>query len=188
MARKKTSVALDAETTDWLSLEPGSASEAIERLVKDEINRRQEADLAEQVRLKKLKPRDRYLAAVKANFHERYSLQVANVTQSQLDKWAEDESFVNEFSACQLDYLEALERRIASGLVTNSAVVTGLIAILNNNHPQYGFSRSKFMTEVFEPLFGALLKIVKEEVSSKSYSTINEKFQAVSEVRLSRFG
>lgn len=190
MSRAKTSVVLSEQHKTWLQSQ-GSISGVLAELVEEARNRDAAAERERQAKLEKLSPKERFLFWVTERFYIPLAQAAAGATESDVEKWAKDPSFMDRIVARQQEFLNGLELLIieaARGVRhIDKAAMTGLIALLNNLSPNWGRIKAEFLGRILGPVFDRLLKIVKAKVPAPVYKEIAEEFAAYREVAFSEF-
>jgi hypothetical protein len=86
------------------------------------------------------------------------------------------------------DDIEHMVIRAAKGqLKIDKTAMFGLVAWLNNNHPNWGRIKTEFLQRAFAPLFQQLLKAVKRKVPPAVYKELCDEFDQIREARFLSF-
>lgn len=174
------------EQKDWLK-EGGDVSKKLRRLVAQAMAEQQAAKVEEA--REEMDPDERFLDAVVEHYRFHKACEAADVDpEEMLALIEEDEDFARAFNEAQLQHAYDVEAIIVAnareGLELNSAAITGIIAWLNNNHPDWGEMRYKSFMRIFRPIFKLQQKAIKKRAPANLYKELAAEFEAITESRL----
>lgn len=134
----------------------------------------------------------RFLEAVQKHYRFHRACEVANVDPDEMTVLLEsDEDFEAAYIEAQSRYIDEIEDLVIQAAKgerkIDKSAMTGLIAWLNNNHPNWGRIKTELLQRAFGPLFNDLLKAVKKRVSSSVYKDLCEDFESIRETRFLSF-
>ncbi len=176
------------EQAEWLATQNRNLSQAIRDLItrampggdlhESDVDRRQKVV--------------RFLEAVAEHYRFHKACEIAKVDEDEMTELIEsDPEFEEAYIEAQSRYIDDVEDLVIQAAKgdrkIDKSAMTGLIAWLNNNHPNWGRIKTEMLQRAFGPLFKDLLRAVKKKVSSSVYKELCEEFEQIRENRFLSF-